>query len=220
MNRCPKRRTRRRSSGFTLIELLIAIALLSVVAVMAWRGLDAAIRSRNDLVGSLASTRSLGRYFSQLQYDTLNLVDPAEVFGPPLRVLPDELVMIRHLGAGSAEARLQVVRYRLKGHVLSRSASPPLASLSELAASLRKMDAYPGVAVSDDVRSMGLEVWLAPSGWTDRQAAIADVYARFLAAHGIANSTTQGIPLPRGLRITIRTMHPGEQYVRTFQLAQ
>ncbi len=220
MNRSAKRKTRRQSSGFTLIELLVAIALLSAVAVMSWRGLDAAVRSRNDLLANLASTRSLGRFFSQLQHDTLNLVDPAEVFGPPLRVLPDELVMIRHLGAGSAESKLEVVRYRLKGHLLLRSASPPLASLSELADSLQKMDAYTGVSVSDDVRSMSLEVWLVPSGWTDRQSQIADAYARFLAAHGIANSTTQGIPLPRGLRITLRTTHSGEQYVRTFQLAQ
>lgn len=220
MIRRPDPSARRRAAGFTLIEMLVAIALLSVVALLAWRGLDAAIRGRNDLVDDLAGIRSVGRYFSQLQYDTLNLVDPAEVFGPPLRVRPDELVMVRHLGAGSAVSRLQVVRYQLKGHQLMRSASPPLASLSELTQSLQKMDSYAGVTVSDDVRSMGIAVWLVPSGWTEQQSQVANVYARFLEAHGIANSTTQGIPLPQGLRITITTLHPGEQYVRTFPLGQ
>ncbi|PLZ01751.1 type II secretory pathway protein [Burkholderia sp. WAC0059] len=220
MNHSSRSPAPRRTAGFTLIELLIAIALLSVVAVMAWRGLDAAIRSRNSLVDNLSEIRSLGRYFSQMQYDVLNLVDPGEVFGPPLLVLPDELVIVRHVGAGSPRSRLQVVRYQLKGHVLLRSASPPLNSLSDLLTSLHHMDSYAGVTISDDVRSMGIEVWLVPVGWTDQQWRVDDVYASFLKAHGISNSTTQGIPLPRGLRITIRTESPGEQYVRTFPLAQ
>jgi general secretion pathway protein J len=220
MNRYSKSSPARRTGGFTLIEMLVAIALLSIVAVLAWRGLDAAVRSRNDLVDNLGSIRSMSGYFSQLQYDTLNLVDPAEVFGPPLRVRPDELVMIRHLAAGTSQSRLQVVRYQLKGHALLRSASPPLATLTDLARSLQHMDAYDGVTVSNDVRSMGIAVWLVPGGWTDQQSMVAEVYARFLAAHGIANSTTQGIPLPRGLRITLLMRRPGEQYVRTFPLGQ
>jgi general secretion pathway protein J len=208
------------AAGFTLLEMLVAIALLSIVALLSWRGLDAAVRSRNDLLGDLGAMHAMSRAFSQLGYDTLNLADPAEVFGPPLRVLPGELVIIRHLGAGGPQARLQVVRYRLKGRVLMRSASPPLASLSELTRGLQHMDAWPDIAISDDVRALRLEVWLAPGGWTGEQGVVAAAYARYLAAHGISNSTTRYIALPRGLRVTLDGRLAGEQFVRTFSLGQ
>jgi general secretion pathway protein J len=210
----------RRSHGFTLIEMLVAIALLALVAVLAWRGLDATVRGRNDLVGNLSETREFGRYFSQLQYDALNVVAPEEVFGPPLRMRPDELVLVRHLGIGSTSTRVQVIRYQLKGHQLLRSASPPLSSLSQLRESLQKMDKYAGVVVSDEVRSMGISVWLSPGGWTDRQATIADAYASFLAATGVGTVAAQGLPLPRGIRITVTTLHPVAEYVRTIPLGQ
>lgn len=215
------RRTRSRSApGFTLIEMLVAIALLAVVAVLSWRGLDATIRSRNDIVENLNQTREFGRYFLQLQYDALNVVAPEEMFGPPLRMRPNELVLVRHLGVGSTSTHLQIIRYQLVGHQLLRSASPPLASFSQLTDALQHMDNFAGVIVSDHVRSMGISVWLAPGGWTDQQATIASAYTRFLAAHGIGTSTAQGLPLPRGLRLTVTTLPPVREYVRAIPLGQ
>lgn len=86
MKRAADRRARRRARGFTLIEMLVAIALLAVIALLSWRGLDATIRGRDSIASNLTQTRLLGRYFSQLQFDLLNLVTADEVFGPPLRI--------------------------------------------------------------------------------------------------------------------------------------
>ena len=213
-------RARSASGGFTLIEMLVAITLLAVIAVLSWRGLDATIRGRDDIVGNLTQTREFGRYFSQLQFDALNLVAPEEVFGPPLRMKPDELVLVRHLGIGSTPTRLQVIRYQLKDHQLMRSASPPLSSLAQLNNSLQHMDNFASVVVSSNVRSMGISVWTAPGGWTDQQATIADVYAHFLATHGIGTITAIGVPLPRGIRLTVTTLAPVTEYVRTILLGQ
>ncbi len=185
-------------AGFTLIEMLVAIALLAVIALLSWRGLSATVRGRDDLVSNLTQTRVLGRYFSQLQFDMLNLVTPDEVFGPPLRILPDELVLVRHVGVGQEPATLQVVRYRLKDHQLLRSASPPLATLSALTDALHHMDEFASLTASNDVHSMRMSVWLPPSGWTDKQEDLADAYARFLAAHGVATTTALGMPCRRG----------------------
>ncbi|KVH37409.1 type II secretion system protein J [Burkholderia cepacia] len=209
-----------RARGFTLIEMLVAIALLAVIALLSWRGLDATIRGRDDIASNLAQTRLLGRYFSQLQFDLMNLVTADEVFGPPLRIRPNELVMVRHLGVGGGPAQMQVVRYQLKGRELVRSASQPLASLAEVEDALQHMDAFARVVVSDDARTMQLSVWIPPSGWTTSQAAIEQSYAQFLAQHGISNSTSIGVPVPRGVRFSVTMGAPAVEYVRTIPIGQ
>ncbi|KVP06410.1 type II secretory pathway protein [Burkholderia ubonensis] len=220
MKRGADPRAARRASGFTLIEMLVAIALLAVIALLSWRGLDATIRGRDDIASNLAQTRLLGRYFSQLQFDLLNLVTADEVFGPPLRLRPNELVLVRHLGVGGGPAHVQVVRYQLKGRELARSASQPLASLAELEDALRHMDDFAKVIVSRDARAMRLAVWIAPGGWTASQAVIEQAYAQFLAQHGISNITSLGMPLPRGVRFAVALGAPSVEYERTIPIGQ
>ncbi|WP_323120564.1 PulJ/GspJ family protein [Burkholderia alba] len=220
MKRGTDRRARGRAAGFTLIEMLVAITLLAVIALLSWRGLDATVRSRDDIATSLAQTRLLGRYFSQLQYDTLNLATADEVFGPPLRLGTDELVLVRHLGIGDGPAMLQVVRYRLKGRELRRGASQPVSSLSELVAALAHMDGFAEVVASRDVRSMKLAVWIAPGGWTANQAVVAASYADFLSKHGIGNATAVGMPVPRGIRFTVTTGSPPGEFERMIPIGQ
>lgn len=209
-----------RQVGFTLIEMLVAIALLAVVAVLAWRGLDATIRARSDLVASLSQTRMLGRYFSQLQYDMLNLVAPNEVDGPPLRIMPGELVLVRHLDIGSRPARLQVVRYQLRDHRLLRSASRPLATLSQLTDALHHMDGFAGVVASDDVRSMDLAVWVPPDGWTSRQSVVSNTYGRFLTQYAVSTIGTLQIPLPTGIRFSVTLSSPPMTFTRMIPLGE
>ncbi|WP_322024129.1 type II secretion system protein J [Burkholderia sp. BCC1977] len=220
MKRGADRRAAARARGFTLIEMLVAIALLAVIALLSWRGLDATIRGRDDIASNLAQTRLLGRYFSQLQFDLMNLVTADEVFGPPLRIRPNELVMVRRLGVGGGPAHVQVVRYRLTGRELVRSASQPLASLAEVEEALRHMDDFAQVVVSGDARSMQLAVWIPPGGWTTSQAAIEQAYAQFLAQHGVSNSTSLGMPLPRGVRFAVTVGAPAVEYVRTIPIGQ
>ncbi|CAB3643744.1 hypothetical protein LMG24238_00518 [Paraburkholderia sediminicola] len=215
-----KHRSRRaRQSAFTLIEMLVAIALLALVAVLCWRGLDATIRTREDVVGHLARTRNLARYFSQLQFDTLNMATPQEIGGAPLRIRPNELVIARHLGVGAGPTRLQIVRYQLKNHQLIRSASAPLSTLTEVKDAAQNMDGFAGVVAMDDVRSMNVFVWMAPV-WTDQQQVIANAYARFLTQYAVGTNSTVGMPLPRGIRFSISTGSPAAAFVRTMPLAQ
>jgi general secretion pathway protein J len=201
--------------------MLVAIALLAVIAVLSWRGLDATLRGRDDVVSSLVQTRMLGRYFSQLQYDMLNLVTPDEVSGPPLRVMPNELVLVRHLGVGNnGPAWLQVVRYQLKERRLLRSASQPLRSLSQLSGALHHMDDFAFVTASDDVRSMGLSVWIQPGGWTSSQAEVALTYARFLTQREVSTTSTLRMPLPRGIQFSITVGRNATRFSRTIQIAE
>ncbi|MFP3504609.1 type II secretion system protein J [Burkholderia sp. SIMBA_062] len=220
MKRATEPRAAARARGFTLIEMLVAIALLAVIALLSWRGLDATIRGRDDIASNLAQTRLLGRYFSQLQFDLMNLVTADEVFGPPLRIRPNDLVMVRHLGVGGGPAHVQVVRYRLNGRELVRSASQPIASLAEVETALQHMDDFTRVVVSSDARSMQLAVWIPPGGWTTSQAAIEQTYAQFLAQHGVSSVTSLGMPLPRGVRFSVTIGAPAVEYVRTIPIGQ
>ncbi|HDR9767422.1 TPA: prepilin-type N-terminal cleavage/methylation domain-containing protein [Burkholderia cepacia ATCC 25416] len=220
MKRAANPRAAARARGFTLIEMLVAITLLAVIALLSWRGLDATIRGRDDIASNLAQTRLLGRYFSQLQFDLMNLVTPDEVFGPPLRIRPGELVMVRHLGVGGGPTQMQVVRYQLNGRELVRSASQPLASLAEVDDALHHMDTLARVVVSNDARSMQVSVWIPPGGWTTSQADIEQSYAQFLAQHGISNSTSIGVPVPRGVRFSVTMGAPEVEYVRTIPIGQ
>ncbi|MCX4161659.1 MULTISPECIES: type II secretion system protein J [Paraburkholderia] len=209
-----------RTRGFTLIEMLVAIALLAVIALLSWRGLDATIRGRDDIVTALGQTRLIGRCFSQLQYDLLNLVTADEVFGPPLRMRPNELVLVRHLGVGGGPTEVQVVRYQLKGRQLVRSASQPLGSLAELEDALRHMDQFASVVVSNSARSMQLAVWISPGGWTSNQSEVEATYAGFLAQHGVSSITSLGMPLPRGVRFAVTMGTPPAEFVRTIPIGQ
>ncbi|MBY8604485.1 PulJ/GspJ family protein [Burkholderia arboris] len=220
MKRAAEPRAAARARGFTLIEMLVAIALLAVIALLSWRGLDATIRGRDDIASNLAQTRLLGRYFSQLQFDLTNLVTPDEVFGPPLRIRPNDLVMVRHLGVGGGPAQMQVVRYQLKGRELVRSASQPFASLADVEDALQHMDAFTRVVVSNDARTMQLSVWIPPGGWTTSQTVVEQAYAQFLAQHGISNSTSIGAPVPRGVRFAVTMGAPTVEYVRTIPIGQ
>ena len=220
MKRDTDARARLRARGFTLIEMLVAIALLAVIALLSWRGLDATIRGRDTVAATLSQTRLLGRYFSQLQFDLLNLVTADEVFGPPLRLRPNELVLVRHVGVGGGPTQVQVVRYALNGRELTRSASRPLASLTELEDALHHMDAFPSVVVSRDAGAMQLSVWIAPGGWTASQAAVEQTYAKFLAQHGVSNIASLGMPLPRGIRFAVSLGKPPVEYVRTMPIGQ
>ena len=47
------------AGGFTLIELLVAVALLAVLAILSWRGLDTVLQSRERLVTESNELRSL-----------------------------------------------------------------------------------------------------------------------------------------------------------------
>ncbi|NBY17349.1 MAG: prepilin-type N-terminal cleavage/methylation domain-containing protein, partial [Betaproteobacteria bacterium] len=60
---------RRSRAGFTLLELLVAIALLGVLAVLCWRGLESVLSSRDRLTRESEGLRALTIAFAQVDDD-------------------------------------------------------------------------------------------------------------------------------------------------------
>lgn len=58
-----------RQRGFTLLELLVAVALMAILAVLSWRGLDSVLASREQIVRYTDETRAVSIVFSQLDED-------------------------------------------------------------------------------------------------------------------------------------------------------
>ena len=64
-----------RSTGFTLIELLVGLALVALLAIMSWRGLDALSRSQAQLQERSAALASLQAALSQWTLDLEQAVE-------------------------------------------------------------------------------------------------------------------------------------------------
>ncbi len=67
--RATRFRRRRPMRGFTLLELLIAVTLMSVLALMSWRALDALIDARERITRAGDDLRALVVAFAQVEED-------------------------------------------------------------------------------------------------------------------------------------------------------
>lgn len=66
-----------RQRGFTLVELLVALLVMSLLGLMAWRGLDGMALARSDLQGRSDAVRTLQSGLAQWQADWDALFTPA-----------------------------------------------------------------------------------------------------------------------------------------------
>lgn len=169
--------TRRRQAGFTLIEVMVAIMLMAIVSLMAWRGLDSIARASAHLEDSTEQGAALLRALNQLERDIALHSAIREESGlpsgdEPIRAgdsLPPGLALKRlseiplrlDIVRASTEpgAPLQRARWWRQGKVLYRAASPsgdrlPLPPLAER------------VAVLDDVSRFEIRAWVPGKGWT------------------------------------------------------
>ncbi|AKJ99795.1 general secretion pathway protein GspJ [Pseudomonas chlororaphis] len=163
-----------RQTGFTLLEVMVAILLMAVVSLIAWRGLDSVTRADSHLQASTEQTEALLRALNQLERDvalraSIELSEPLKpgiddepsTAPPALTVRSTDgqgfrLDVIRV--AAARDGALQRVRWWLKGNTLYRAQGPA-------------RDRYPlpapgdGVAVLNEVSSAGLRYWDKDKGW-------------------------------------------------------
>lgn len=193
-----------RQAGFTLIEVMVAIMLMAIVSLIAWRGLDSVTRADTHLQASTAQTEELLRTLHQLERDialrvSIELREPDLTNnddGPPagpgaitVRSADNQTFRLDVIRSAAAQqAGLQRVRWWLKGQTLYRAAAPA-------------RDRYPlpapkeGVAVLDSISDLQVRVWEPDMGW------------RQLSGNRIED--------PQGLEIRLTRVTPqGEEHYR------
>ncbi|WP_422012519.1 PulJ/GspJ family protein [Roseateles sp.] len=112
--------------GFTLVEVLVALVVMATMAAMAWRGIDALVRSREIAQARLAQTARLQTVLAQWEADLRALQDSHSPV-PPLDFDGGSLVLTRQVPAG-----LQVVVWSLREGSIWRWESPALRTVEDL----------------------------------------------------------------------------------------
>lgn len=98
--------------GFTLIELLVALAIFSVMSVVAYRGLNAVLETREHLMDDNRKWRELAVFFAQMKESVTNVVnrpvrDSGDLQSPAFLGKPDAV--------GENDAQLIFTRMGLPG---------------------------------------------------------------------------------------------------------
>ncbi|MEN4920334.1 prepilin-type N-terminal cleavage/methylation domain-containing protein [Achromobacter spanius] len=199
------RRSPKSQAGFTLIEVLVALALMALVSLMAWRGLASVSGARDLIAAQAEDTDAIVRTLGQMARDIeLSYTGPAfdspgldaVAFTSGLRLLTratggQTLEILRPDPDGNG--LWQRVQWQVRTDGLWR-ASGPSAPRSPLPA------ATDGALLLPGVRTLAVRAWVPGAGWVDANAS-------FAAA-------------PTGLEITFERGSPGDlrRYTRILEL--
>jgi len=199
---------RRLSAGFTLIELMIAMAILAVVALLSWRGLDQVARGRDTLSRAMESERALSQLYDQMRSDVEQTVRDDEISAAPIRFGPVSLQIVRALRLPGQTTRLEVIRYQLQdGHVV-RYASPSIETVGQLRAALAP-DAsaadWSAVDLVEGVTDFNIRLYVPSSGWSDNGANAQTAFNNNLNA--LAQPVVEGGPMQRSINGVEFKMH-------------
>lgn len=153
--------------GFTLVEVLVALAIMAVLAALAWRGLDGMIRARDGSQARLERTLRLATVIAQWDQDLQALQETGVV--PALSFDGATLRLTRSGGDG-----MQLVAWSLQGGRWQRWASPAATRVGALQdnwlRSLQLLGNEPGqLRLLDDVDQLQLYFYRG-NGWSNAQS--------------------------------------------------
>jgi len=162
----------RHSDGFTLLELLVAITVLSIVSLIAWRGLDSLVHTRERLQPEAEGVRELLVAFGQIERDLAQVVNTSFVplASAPLTVRPGapaafQMIRFAPVIEGSPSA-VQLIIYEIRdGRLMRLSSAPTVALDGEPAGELVE------TTLLADVQALQVRIWQPGRGWAPPEAA-------------------------------------------------
>jgi len=158
-----------RSRGFTLLELLVAVSILALIAVVAWRGLSALTATRERLEPQSDEVHALLAGFGQMERDLTQVPTNARLFALPMQAVrvfatdghPTlQILRLARSPDGSSAAAVQIVFYRVRDGQLERQSTAAQRFYS--ANNSATLDA---VALVPKIDEMQVRVWRNGVGW-------------------------------------------------------
>ncbi|KGD92448.1 general secretion pathway protein GspJ [Achromobacter sp. RTa] len=168
----------RSQAGFTLMEVLVALALMALVSIMAWRGLASVSGARDRIEEQAEDTDAIVRALGQIARDVeLSYTGPAfEAGGQDVQAYTSGLRLLRRAAGGQTLEVLrpdpdgnglwQRVHWQVRKDGLWRAAGQ-----SGARSPLPAPDG--GILLLPGVRTLKLRVWMPGSGWVDADASLA-----------------------------------------------
>lgn len=181
--------------GFTLLELLVAITLLAILAVIAWRGLDSMTRTHEALAQRDERIEALKTAYAQFDADCTQLADPNTLSRAPIEVDANRVLMVRDRRDDGQPPAWQVVLYRIIDGRLERLQSPPITNRADLRGALDNLrqGGSGGAArylLATNVDSISARAWIEPGGWMDNSGTLSAA----LFPAGSNTTTLAGLP--------------------------
>jgi general secretion pathway protein J len=163
------REGRDRTRGFTLLELLVAITVLSIVSIIAWRGLDSLVHTRERLEPEATDVRALLTTFGQMERDLSQVTNPKflGLTQSPVIVSAADgstLLQLARIAPASADrpTEVQTVYYRVIDGTLTRQATAALPGFQTI-----PTDRLESARLLTNVRTLYVRTWSPNGGWVD-----------------------------------------------------
>lgn len=177
--------------GFTLVEVLVALVLMAVMSAMAWRGLDAMLRSRELTQQAIERSATLQTALAQWEQDLSQIVE----LGKQQQALAfngQSLRLTRRHPQG-----LQVVAWRVADGQWTRWASPPVNTLAELRNAWQRSEQ--ALTLSSQALSVmrGVQGWQLAYYWDNS-------WANALSSSGAPERPDGQSGLPKGVRMQLQ----------------
>ncbi|WP_321943786.1 PulJ/GspJ family protein [Paraburkholderia tropica] len=215
---------RARTRGFTLIELMVAIAILAVVAVLSWRGLDAIARGRDAISRSMDDERVFAQLFDQMRIDARQAVSDDETGGSAIVAERSGLQIVRTYAVGQDRApRLQVVRYEVANGLVTRYASPPLRNFGQVRRAMHSGadSTWTSVPLMSGVGEIQVRMFVPPGGWTMQMEDVRNAIET--NDNNLTIPQLAAMPLPRavaGFKVSIRSSSLARPIDREFLVGE
>lgn len=190
-----------RPRGFTLIELLSVLLILSVLALLSYRGLNAVLESREHIARETGKWRALASFFARFERD-VQLAMPRAV-----RTSGGTAPALSGVSGSAGATRLEFSRFASADGVdTARRIAYRLNEQQQL-----ELWVWPGLDVAPNARP---ERYPVLDGVTGVELRYLDAGLKWVDAWP---ATPGGTELPRALQLRL-VLASGEQIVRVFEL--